>query len=94
MVQAMILLWFITIMTVIFYQSDVKKMCNRRFGVGADGLIIVEKTLDADFKMIYYNADGFVGSMCGNGARCAVSFVKNLIDSKYEFYPMMACIKE
>ena len=61
-----------------FSQSDVKKICNRRYGVGADGLIIIEKTLDADFKMIYYNADGFVGSMCGNGARCAVSYAKEL----------------
>ena len=68
-------------------QSDVKKMCNRRYGVGADGLIIVEKTFDADFKMIYYNADGFVGSMCGNGARCAVSFARELelIQSQCEF---------
>ena len=70
-----------------FSQSDVKKICNRRYGVGADGLIIIEKTLDADFKMIYYNADGFVGSMCGNGARCAVSFAKEmeLIQNQCEF---------
>ena len=68
-------------------QSDVKKMCNRRYGVGADGLIIIEKTLGADFKMIYYNADGFVGSMCGNGARCAVSFANELglIQNQCEF---------
>ena len=68
-------------------QSDVKNMCNRRYGVGADGLIIIEKTFDADFKMIYYNADGFVGSMCGNGARCAVSFARELelIQSQCEF---------
>ena len=70
-----------------FSQSDVKKMCDRRFGVGADGLIIIEKTLDADFKMIYHNADGFVGSMCGNGARCAVSFANELglIQNQCEF---------
>ena len=61
-----------------FSQSSVKKMCDRRYGVGADGLIIIQKTLDADFKMIYYNADGFEGSMCGNGARCAVSFAKDI----------------
>lgn len=61
-----------------FSQSSVKKMCDRRYGVGADGLIIIEKTLEADFKMIYYNADGFEGSMCGNGARCAVSFAKDI----------------
>ena len=61
-----------------FSQSEVKKICDRRNGVGANGLIIIEKTLDADFKMIYYNADGLVGSMCGNGARCAVSFAREL----------------
>ena len=69
-------------------QSCVKKMCDRRNGVGADGLIIIEKTLEADFKMIYYNADGFEGSMCGNGARCAISFanVIGLIQNQCEFF--------
>ena len=70
-----------------FSQSYVKKMCDRSYGVGADGLIIIEKTLHADFKIIYYNADGFVGSMCGNGSRCAVSFAKKLglIQNQCEF---------
>ena len=70
-----------------FNQPDVKKICDRRYGIGADGLIIIENTLDADFKMIYYNADGFVGSMCGNGGRCAVSFAKllGLINNQCEF---------
>ena len=70
-----------------FSQSDVKKMCNRRYGIGADGLIIIKKALDADFKMTYYNSDGLVGSMCGNGARCAVSFAKELelIKNQCEF---------
>lgn len=68
-------------------QSSVKKICDRRYGVGADGLIIITKTLEADFKMIYYNADGYEGSMCGNGARCAVSFAKNveLIQNQCKF---------
>lgn len=70
-----------------FSQSDVKKMCDRRYGFGADGLIIIEKTLDADFKMIYFNSDGNVGSMCGNGGRCAVAFAKELglIQNQCEF---------
>lgn len=70
-----------------FSQSDVKKMCDRRYGFGADGLIIIEKTLDADFKMIYFNSDGHVGSMCGNGGRCAVAFAKELglIQNQCEF---------
>lgn len=70
-----------------FSQADVKKMCNRRHGIGADGLIIIEKSIDADFKMIYYNSDGLLGSMCGNGGRCAVSFAKvlGLINNQCEF---------
>ena len=49
-------------------------LCNRRFGVGGDGLMIITKDAETDFLMDYYNADGNVGSMCGNGGRCIVSF--------------------
>ncbi len=55
----------------------VQKLCDRKFGVGADGLILIRNHADYDFEMIYYNADGSQ-SMCGNGARCAVSFAKQL----------------
>jgi len=51
----------------------VSKLCDRRFGVGADGLILIRNHPDYDFEMIYFNADGSQ-SMCGNGARCAVAF--------------------
>jgi diaminopimelate epimerase len=51
----------------------VSKLCDRRFGVGADGLIAIRNHPDYDFEMIYFNADGSQ-SMCGNGARCAVAF--------------------
>jgi len=47
-----------------------KTLCTRRMSIGADGLMVVEKSDVADFKMIYYNCDGSVGEMCGNGARC------------------------
>jgi len=51
----------------------VNKLCDRRFGIGADGLIVIRNHPDFDFEMIYFNADGSQ-SMCGNGARCAVAF--------------------
>ena len=59
-------------------QLQIEKLCDRRFGVGADGLILLEACDDADFEMIYHNADGFKGSMCGNGGRCVVAFARDL----------------
>jgi len=55
----------------------ITKLCNRNFGIGADGVILVENDSTFDFKMIYFNADGSQ-TFCGNGGRCAVAFAKYL----------------
>lgn len=63
----------------------VNRLCDRRFGVGADGLMLLGKSNKYDFSMRYFNADGPEGTMCGNGGRCLVAFALKMGFNEFEF---------
>ena len=62
-------------------------LCDRRWGIGADGLLLLEKSRVASYRMMYYNADGSYGGMCGNGGRCIAWFasMKGIAGKTHEF---------
>ena len=65
----------------------IARLCDRRFGVGGDGMMFLQEKTGYDFEMVYYNADGQPSSMCGNGGRCITAFAHqlNLIQDKASF---------
>lgn len=64
--------------SILLSTEQIKWLCDRRFGVGADGLMLLELAPNVDFKMVYYNSDGNESSMCGNGGRCITAFAKHI----------------
>ncbi len=73
--------------TITLSTHQIKTLCTRRFGLGADGLMMLIDSEKYNFEMIYYNSDGNLGSMCGNGGRCIAAFANmiGLVGNKMEF---------
>jgi diaminopimelate epimerase len=80
---------------IILTEDEVKQICDRHFGVGADGIILVKKSSVADLFMDYYNSDGTIAEMCGNGIRCMAKFAfdKNIINKNVFLIETRAGIK-
>lgn len=77
------------------YSNLAIKVCDRHFSVGADGILLCENSHMADIKMIYYNSDGSIGEMCGNGIRCFAKYVyeEGIINKKVFTVETLAGIK-
>ena len=56
-------------------------LCNRRKGIGADGILVIRPSANYDYELEYYNSDGSIGSLCGNGARCSIKYVFSKMNS-------------
>ena len=65
--------------------KQIASLCDRRYGIGADGLMLLETSDRYDFKMTYFNSDGSGGMMCGNGGRCMVAFAADRGITHFDF---------
>jgi len=77
------------------YSLLAKKLCQRKFSIGADGLLILENSKISDFKMLIFNSDGTQAEMCGNGARCIAyyAFINKIAKKEMEFETLAGIIK-
>ncbi len=71
--------------SVLLSVEQIAALCDRRYGVGADGVMLLEKSGRYDFRMVYYNSDGSGGMMCGNGGRCIVAFAADMGLGHFDF---------
>ena len=64
--------------TIVLTPDDVRRLCDRRYGIGADGLMLLNPSEEADFEMVFFNNDGSTDTFCGNGGRCIAAFAHRL----------------
>ena len=67
------------------WSKSIAEICDRRYGVGADGVMLLDNSEQYDFRMAYYNSDGSGGMMCGNGGRCIVAFAADRGIGHFDF---------
>jgi len=67
------------------HENHLKNQCHRQYGIGADGIVLLQNSKKADFKMRYFNADGKEAAMCGNGLRCFIHFLQKLGNKSKKF---------